>query len=45
MSLPAFGEITRKEALDFIEALKAAGGDSSTSAAVVLVIVSLLKTR
>ena len=34
MSLPAFGEISRKETLDFIEALEAAGGDSSTSTAV-----------
>jgi len=34
MSLPAFGEIGRKETLDFIDALAAAGGDSSTSAAV-----------
>ena len=34
MSMPAFGEIGRKETLDFIDDLMAAGGDSSTATAV-----------
>jgi hypothetical protein len=34
LDMPAFGEIGRKDTLDFIEALEAAGGDSSTANAV-----------
>ncbi len=34
VTLPAFGQIGRRETLDFIDALAAAGGDSSTATAV-----------
>lgn len=34
LDVPAFGEISRRETLEFIDALEAAGGDSSTATAV-----------
>jgi hypothetical protein len=34
MTLPSFGEIGRREALDFIDEMEAAGGDSATATAV-----------
>ena len=33
LTMPAFGEIGRRETLDFIDALAGAGGDSSTASA------------